>query len=330
MKYSRILISELGDPEVMRIVTEDLRDPAPNEVRVRTLAAGVAWADCMMRRGSYPAQPKLPFTPGYDVVGVVDRCGPGANIPPGEMVAALMIHGAYSEYVFLPQSELVPVPAGLDPAEAVCLVLNYVTAWQMLHRRAQVKSGDAILVHSAAGGVGTALLELGRLAGLKMLGTASAPKHVLVASYGCEPIDYRAVDFVERLRQLQPAGVDFVFDPIGGWHWLQSGRCLKTGGKVIAFGSQAALSATIKDRLADGFAAARLILRNRFTFYTITSEKKKHPQHFRDDLATLLEKLARQEIHPVIADRLPWQQAVEAHRRLEKGRVEGKLVLIFA
>ena len=192
MRYRRIVISRFGGPEVLDVVEDNLRDAGPGEVRVKVLAAGVSWVEFMMRQNTYPSQPKPPFTPGYDVVGLVDQTGDGANqYRLGQRVAALLIHGGYSEYVFVPQDALVPVPDELDPAEAVCLVLNYVTAYQMMHRTVQLQTGQRLLVHSAAGGVGTALLQLGRDIGLQMYGTASKSKHSLIEKLGGRPIDYR-------------------------------------------------------------------------------------------------------------------------------------------
>src|SRR5262249_27814848 len=147
-------------------------EPRQGEARVRVLAAGVALPDVMAREGIHPETPPVPFTPGWDLVGTVDRLGAGVTaFQTGQTVAAMPIHGAYAELVCLPERELVPVPPGLDPGEAVSLLLNYITAYQMLHRSAKVKSGERVLIHGAAGGVGTALLQLGRLAGLEMYGT---------------------------------------------------------------------------------------------------------------------------------------------------------------
>ncbi len=166
-------------------------------MRVRVLAAGVALPDLMMREGIHPETPRLPFTPGWDLIGMADRLGSGVSgIERGQLVAALPISGAYAEFVCLPQRDLVPVPSGLDAAEAVSLVLNYVTAYQMLHRSAQVRSGQRVLIHGAAGGVGSALLQLGRLAGLQMYGTCSSRGASAVSDLGAIPIDYQS----SRLR----------------------------------------------------------------------------------------------------------------------------------
>ena len=144
-------------------------------MRLRVLAAGVSLPDVMMREGIHPETPRLPFTPGWDLVGALDRLGDGVSgIELGQIVAVLPISGAYAEFVCLPECELVPVPSGLDPAEAVSLILNFVTAYQMLHRSAKVRRGQRVLIHGAAGGVGSALLQLGRVAGLEMYGTCAS------------------------------------------------------------------------------------------------------------------------------------------------------------
>src|SRR5262245_6943965 len=234
MKQTRIVVSHYGGPEQLRVVEEERPEPRRGEVRVRVLAAGVALPDVMMREGIHPETPPLPFTPGWDLVGVVDRLGEGTSgIEPGQVVAALPICGAYAEFVCLPQRELVPVPLGLDAAEAVSLVLNYITAYQMLHRIAKVAPGPRALIHGGAGGVGSALLQLGHLVGLEMYGTCSARGASAVADLGGIPIDYQHLDFVKEIQRLTEEGVDVVFDGIGGSHIWRSRKALRPGGKVV-------------------------------------------------------------------------------------------------
>ncbi len=200
MRYTRIIVTHYGGPEELQLVEDDCPEPKDGEVRVRVLAAGVSLPDLLMREGVHPETPPLPFTPGWDLVGVVDRLGDGVcGIELGRIVAALPISGAYAEFVCLPQRELVPVPPGLDSAEAVSLILNYVTAYQMLHRSAKVKPGQRVLIHGAAGGVGTALLQLGHLDGLQMYGTCSARGAPTVSDLGGIPIDYQHQDFVQEI-----------------------------------------------------------------------------------------------------------------------------------
>jgi NADPH:quinone reductase-like Zn-dependent oxidoreductase len=167
MRYKRVVISRLGGPEVLEVREEALPEPGLGEVRVRILATGVSLPDLLMREGVHPEAPHPPFTPGWDLVGVVDKLGVGAStVEPGQMVAALLITGGSAEFICLPQEELVPVPAGLDPAEALVMVFNYATAYQMMRRTARVKPDQRVLIHAAAGGIGTALLQLGRLVDL--------------------------------------------------------------------------------------------------------------------------------------------------------------------
>jgi NADPH2:quinone reductase len=216
MRHTRIIVTRYGGPDELRVVEEECPEPKDGEVRVRVRAAGVAYPDLLMREGVHPEEPPLPFTPGWDLIGVVDRLGNGVSgIEPGQIIAALPISGAYAEFVCLPQRELVPVPSGLDAAEAVSLVLNYITAYQMMHRSAEVRPGQRVLIHGAAGGVGSALLQLVRLAGLKMYGTCSSQTASAVSDLGGIPIDYRHLDFVKEIHRLTSDDVDVVFDGIG-------------------------------------------------------------------------------------------------------------------
>ena len=250
MKHRRIVVTHYGGPDELRVVEEECPEPKQGEVRVRVLAAGVCLPDVMMREGIHPETPPVPFTPGWDLVGVVDRLGEGVSgIEPGQIVAALPITGAYAQFVCLPLAELVPVPAGLDAAESVSLVLNYITAYQMLHRSAHVKPGQRALIHGAAGGVGSALLQLGRLAELEMYGTCSSRGASAVSDLGAIPIDYQHQDFVEEIHRLTSEGVDVVFDGIGGTHMWRSRKALHPGGKVVVYGLTSSLRG---GRLASG------------------------------------------------------------------------------
>src|SRR6187402_2067015 len=255
VRHTRIIVNHYGGPDGLRVVEEEFPEPKDGEVRVRVQAAGVSLPDVMAREGVHPETPPLPFTPGWDLIGVVDQLGDGVSgIEAGQIVAALPISGAYAEFVCLPQSELVPVPSGLDAAEAVSLGLNYITAYQMLHRSAKVRSGQRALIHGAAGGVGTALLQLGRLATLEMYGTCSSRGARTVADLGAIPIDYQQLDFVEEIRRLTGSGVDVVFESIGGTHIWRSRNALRAGGKVVAYGLTGSLHG---GRMASGRGGRR-------------------------------------------------------------------------
>ncbi len=335
-KYRHVVIQRTGGPEVLQVVEDELPAPGSGQARVKILAADVSFSDVNVRRGRYPGAPRPPFTPGYAMVGVVDQLGPEAAAPGvGQRVAALTFYGSYSQYIVLPVEELVPVPAEVDPAEAVTLVLNYLAAYQMLHRVAHVGRTQRILVHGAAGGVGTAFLELGRVAGLEIYGTASKPKHSLVARLGGIPIDYRTEDFVRRIGVLtKGVGVDAVFDPMGSAHLKRSLRAARKGGVVVAYGFYEAAnrgSNVILDVLSQYLLLAIATLppqRKHVAFYDIRPLKKKHPDWFRADLLTLLGMLAAGRLRPVIAARLPLEDVIRAHEQVEHAEVQGKLVLI--
>ena len=244
MRHKRIVVARRGGPEVLELVEENVPEPGPGEVRVKVKAAGVSGYDVMLRSRSFPGFPKVPYTPGEDVVGVVDELGAGvAGFELGQQVAGWTFGdaGGYAEYICRPAEHIVPVPAGLDPAETVALIVNYLTAHLAMYETARVCSGERILVHGAAGGVGSALVELGRLFGLEMYGTASKSNHALVSALGATPIDYRTEDFVERVRAMTGDGVDAVFDVIGGARQLwRSYRALRRGGRLVMLGMAAA------------------------------------------------------------------------------------------
>ena len=196
----RVAISERGGPDVLRIIGERMPEPAAGEVRVKIQATGVSFADLLMREGVHPETPQGTITLGWDLVGVVDKLGPNVTgLNEGDSVAALPMLGACADFICLRAAQLVPVPAGLDPAKAVAMVLNYMTAYQMMHRTAKVKPGQTVLIHGAAGGIGTAQLQLGGLIGLIMYGTASQSSLDIVKDLGAIPIDYKASDFVQEI-----------------------------------------------------------------------------------------------------------------------------------
>ncbi|HMB08407.1 MAG TPA: medium chain dehydrogenase/reductase family protein [Isosphaeraceae bacterium] len=335
MKYRRIIVNRKRQLE---LVEEDLPNPRPGEVRLKMLAAGVSFADVLMREGIHPEARRPPFTPGWDVVGVVDVLGEGVGaVPLGATVAALPIVGGYAEDLCLAETELVRVPPQLDPAEAVCLVLNYVTAYQMLHRSAQARPGETALVHGAAGGVGTALLQLARLHGIQTYGTASAGKLRTIEGLGGHAIDYKRSDFLKVIQGLPRGGVDIVFDGVGGWNLLRSWRALTWGGRLVAYGLESSLAGGKRDlkRLlssATGWATAytlSLLTRHkRLLVYSIQMLKRRKPDWFRQDMATLFDLLGRGELKPVIDRRLPLEQAALAHELLGKGDTVGKIVLV--
>jgi NADPH2:quinone reductase len=344
MKHQRIVVARYGGPEELQLIDEDVPEPGTGQVRVKVLAVGVAMPDVMAREGLHPETPRVPYTPGWDFVGRVDALGAGVGgLALGQPVAAMPISGSYAEFVCVEAAELLPIPEGLDPAETVGLLLNYITAYQMLHRCAHASAGQRVLIHGASGGVGTALLQLGRLCGLTLLGTCSSRGAQAVIDLGGTPIDYRREDLHQEVLRQSAGGVDAVFDPFGGRHLWESRADLREGGRVVAYGTTTSLR-------EEGLGAKRrgrrnplhgipvfglyilggLLLpgRRRIVPYSIQWFKRLRPALFRRDFSTLLELLRARLISPVIAARLPLSQARQAHELLSRGGVVGKIVLI--
>jgi NADPH:quinone reductase-like Zn-dependent oxidoreductase len=312
----------------------------PGEVCVKVLAAGVSFTDSQLRAGTYiPGGPKPPFTPGYELVGVVEELGPGCSrLREGDRVGALTVWGADAERVCVPEAGAVEVPEDLDPAEVLSLVFTYMTAYQALHRTAKVKSGETVLVHGAAGRVGTAVLELGALAAVHLYGTASARDRAAVERLGAVAID------------LPGKGVDVVLDSLGGPLSLRSFRALRPGGRLVVFGRYATLSHGRKNwraviewypSIGALWLWAKLSPRRRVLPYQIqrfrdaaqqrpgaAGGEPRYPDWYREDFAALLELLRADKIHPVVAERLPLTEARRAHEMLESSAATGKLVLV--
>jgi NADPH:quinone reductase len=245
----RVAVDHFGGPEVLGMVEEDDPRAGPGEVRVRVLAAGVSFTDAQLRAGTYiPGGPKPPFTPGYELVGVVEELGADCSrLRVGDRIGALTVWGADADRVCVPEASAVEVPEDLDPAEVLGLLFPYMTAYQVLHRAAMAKGGETVLVHGAAGRVGTAVLELGAVAGLRLYGTASPRDQAAVERLGAVAIDYRNEDFLARVRELTGDGVDVVLDSLGGPLSLRSFRALRPGGRLVVFGRYATLQEGRKD-----------------------------------------------------------------------------------
>lgn len=332
----RVVVPRRGRPDVLTIVEEPLPEPQPGEARIKVLAAGVSAFDLMIRSVWFPGNPKPPFTPGEDVVGVVDQVGEGVStVEPGQRVAAWTFGdgGGYTDFICRPASQLVPVPPGLDSAEAVTLVVNYLTAHLYLHQTAGIHSGERILVHGAAGGLGSALLQLGRLAGLEMYGTASAHNHELVTAFGATPIDYRTEDVVERILALTGDGVDATFDPVGGMRQLwRSYRTLRKGGRLVPIGSVAASGGKLTVLPFSLLTVFALKLIPDSKRVPLSPNMMKYPHShldwYRDTLTELLDLAAAGDLNPVVAERMPLAEAARAHALLERGGHAGKVVLV--
>jgi NADPH:quinone reductase-like Zn-dependent oxidoreductase len=343
MRHTRIIVNSYGGPGGLQVLEEACPEPKEGEVRVKVLAAGVSLPDVLAREGVHPETPRVPYTPGWDLVGTVDQLGEGVTgFELRQTVAAMPIHGCYAQYVCVPQCKLVPVPEGLDAAEAVAMVLNYITAYQMLHRSAKARPGQRMLIHGATGGVGSAMLQLAKLAGVEMYGTCSAQGLTVVRELGGIPIDYKNADFVKEIHRLTGEGVDAVFDGIGGDNLWRSCDALREGGTVVTYGFQSKMRGGRMASPSQGRHPIResaelgwFILRNwfkpgrkRMVPYSIQWLMRLKPAWFRHDLLTLLDLLKQGKIKPLIAQRLPLEEARRAHEILGEGGVFGKIVLL--
>ncbi len=318
----QVRLTEAGGPEVLQLRTAPVPVPGSGELLVRMQAAGVAFGDVTQRQGRNPG--RLPAVLGYDVVGTVQAVGPevqGRAV--GDRVAALTMTGGYASHVLANSDWTVPVPAGLDAAQVSALVLNYLTAWQLLHRAAHVQPGQSVLVLGAAGGVGSALVELARLAGARVYGTASARRHTALQERGVQVVTDQAG---------VPGPVDAVFDPVGGPSLVRSRAAVKRDGVVVSYGFSFAVDgghgrAAGLVRTVAALARAKVLPGARVVLYAVGSAAKKDPAALREDLGRLIELLAAGRIAPQV-ETVPLADAAGAHRRLEDRQVLGKLILV--
>jgi NADPH:quinone reductase-like Zn-dependent oxidoreductase len=325
MKYKSVVVTERGGPEKLKIVENDLRPSGSGEVCIKILTAAVVQDDIAVRVGNRPVLPKPPFVPGYACLGIVDSIGENvSNVAVGDRVAALTNYGSHAEYIYWKASELVHVPGTLDPAKAVMLILNYLVAYQTLHRVAKVKPGDKILIVGASGGCGTAYLQLGYLAGLKMYGLASSGKHDVLKEYGAIPIDYRTQDFVQIIREMEAGGLDYVFNGMADEYFKPCLGVLRRSGVLVHYGAPQSFA-----RL--WVLVAKVLINN-----LLPNGKKieGYGTHrlgtdlFREDWAMLFKLLEDGKIDPIIAAKYPILEARKANELLESRRVVGNVVLV--
>ncbi|MEL7368283.1 MAG: zinc-binding dehydrogenase [Myxococcota bacterium] len=332
MSPRAVVICTHGGPEALRVVPIAIPKPGRGEVVVAVRTAGVAFADVYGRLGIYPGSPPVPFSPGFDVVGVIDAVGEGGDDGAiGQRVGCIIERGGYSTHVVCPADRIVPIPDELSDEVAVALLLNYVTAYQMLHHMLGLKRGDTVFAHALAGGVGTAVLDLAGPLGLSVTGTASSAKHALVRQLGGDPIDYRREDFVGAALRRHPQGYDGVLDGIGGAHICRSNQLRAKTGRIVGYGFQSATTSTW-GRLAVAptlLRTALLAIRScgRAEFYAIMRFNQRSGRRLRDDISEILAWARNGDLTPLVSDVLPLEDAAEAHRRLEAGEVRGKLVL---
>jgi NADPH:quinone reductase-like Zn-dependent oxidoreductase len=335
---TEIVLPGRVEPSGLQVRNRELPAPATGQAVLRMDATGVSFAEQQMRLGKYYDQPPFPFVPGYDVVGTVTATGP--DVDPaviGRRFAAVTKIGSWAAHQLIDVADLVPVPDGVDAADAETVVVNGITAWQMLHRIARVRAGATIVVLGANGGVGTTLVQLARHAGITVIGTASTRHHAAVRELGATPVDYRDPAMYRRIREIAPAGVDAVFDHVGGAGIVESWRLLRRGGTLVSYGTAATKDEDGNSRLPVLKLLARLVTWNLLPngrsarFYNFWAGRRRidaFRARLREDLTTVLGLLADGVLTAQVAARFPLSEAGSALALAESRTVSGKVVIV--
>jgi len=333
-----VWITKAGGPEVLAVRETPDPQPAAGEVRIRVNAAGLNFAEVMARQGLYPDAPKLPCVVGYEVAGTVDALGDGVTAPAvGQRVLALVRFGGHADVACAPAQRVVPIPDDLSYIDAAALPVTYLTAYHMLFHVGNLRSGDRVLVHMAAGGVGIAVLQLCRtVPDVQTFGTASASKHDILREEGCTyPIDYRTDDYVARVRAITD-GVDIVLDPLGGADWRKGLSLLRPTGRLIAYGfanitggERRSLLRLVRQGLrVPRFTPLGLMNRNLSVSGVNLGHLWGQGAMLRQSMEALLELWRAGHVRPRIDAVLPFTEAAQAHQRITERRNVGKIILV--
>jgi NADPH:quinone reductase-like Zn-dependent oxidoreductase len=333
-----VQITAHGGPEVL--VAKDLPDPAPGagQVRVQVKAVGVNFADILMRMGLYPGAPSLPFTPGYKAAGVVEACGGGVTVwRPGDRVIAPTNFGGYASRIVARADELFRLPDGKSFEAAAALTVNYMTAYLAMVEQGNLREGQRVLVHGAAGGVGIAAVQIARILGAEIYGTASSSKHEILKAQGVKrAIDYRREDFEDVvLRETRGQGVHLALDPVGGSSFTKSYRSLARGGKLVLYGMSSMASGRRRNLLRVLWEYLRT---PRFSSIDLmTSNKGVIGLHLgritdqRERLAGAMRELVgwweQGKLEPMVGATFPLELAGRAHEFIQQRQNIGKVVL---
>jgi NADPH:quinone reductase-like Zn-dependent oxidoreductase len=327
----QVWIARKGGPEVLELREAPDPQPGPDQVRIRVRAAGVNFAELMARRGLYPDAPKLPFVPGYEVAGEIDA-GPSHRI--GQRVLALTRFGGYSDVVVVPARFAIEIPPRMSFAEAAAIPVNWLTAWHMLVELCNVKRGQIVLVHAAAGGVGTAAVQICRRAGAEVIGTASGSKHARLRELGLtHAIDYRTQDFEAEVKRITSGrGVHVVLDAIGGASIKKGWRCLAPTGKLVVFGASSVMQGPV-GMLASvlqmtPFWPLKVMRENKALIGVNVGRLWSQEDLLTSELRAILQGIAEGAFRPIVDAEVPLAEARRAHERLERRENFGKVVLV--
>ncbi len=336
----QIIISNYGPPEVLKLREVATPEPGPDEVLIRTHFAGVNFSEIMARMKLYPGAPSPPSTLGSEASGVVLRTGGNVSrFRPGQKVMVFCKFAGYSTHICVPEKMVIPLPESFTLEQGAAFPIVYVTAWMMMFQLGNLQPGEAILIHGAGGGVGTAAIQLAKDAGAGIIGTASRWKHEKLKGMGVRHlIDYRKENVVKRVMDItKDTGVDLIIDPLGGKSWKESYRMLAPMGKLIVYGDQKVVSGFRKNPLAllkemfaiPRFNAGMMIGQNKGVIGYHLGKLDKAEHKIRFAVENLL-KLAREnKISPVVDRAFKYTDAPEAHRYIQERKNFGKVLLDF-
>jgi NADPH:quinone reductase-like Zn-dependent oxidoreductase len=332
----QLLIPRYGPPEVLTVSTAPDPPVTSGAVRIRVKAAGVNFSDLLARQGLYPDAPKPPCVVGYEVSGVIDAVGNGVGAPrAGERVMGMTKFGGQSELVVVPAAFVFPLPDAWGFEQGAAFPVVYLTAYHLLVRVAAARPGETVLVHAAAGGVGLAVAELGRILELRVLGLSSPAKHDVLRTYGVEPLDGRDPRWADRVRRLAPHGVDIVLDAVGGDSWRQGYALLAPMGRLICYGvselsvglRRNPLKVVWKALRWPRFAPLALMNHNRAVAGVNLGHLWSAEQIVRPQVEALLGYARAGRIRPRVDRTFPLEEAAAAHRYIHERRNIGKVVL---
>jgi NADPH:quinone reductase-like Zn-dependent oxidoreductase len=340
-----MVVRRYGPPEVFE--SQEVPDPQPKagEVLIRVKAVGVNFADLLQRMGIYPGTPKPPFIPGFEIAGVVekvaDRGKPGAAeaepLRPGDAVAAFSNFNAYAGWAAVPAPMAYRLPAGMPFEDGAAIPVNYLTAYHSMFTMGNLQPGDRILIHGAAGGVGIAAIQLAKMRGLVIFGTAGPTKQEYLRKIGVDhSIDYTKGDFVQAVHKFAPDGIEMVMDAIGGKSFDRSQQCLGPTGRLVVYGFSAAAGPDGKRSWLRGLKALletpkfhplKLMRQNRAVIGANLGHLQARGALLRSELDELFRMYSAGKIKPVIGKTLPLADAAMAHRFIHERKNIGKVIL---
>jgi NADPH:quinone reductase len=318
-----IEVTEYGDSDELETVDRDVPEPDAGEVRIEIEAAGINFADVMQRRGVYPGGPEAPYVPGMEAAGTIDATGEGVDLDEGDRVVAMLDRGGYAEYATANAQMLFPIPEGMSFEEAAGFPVQFLTAHSCLFEWGELEEGESVLIQAAAGGVGTAAVQLASNAGAEVFGTASSEEKLeLAAELGCDhPIQYTETDFRETVDEgTDGEGVDLVLESVGGDVFERSLDAMAHFGRMVTFGVASGEPASAENR--------RLLFENKSVRGFHLGQAAMHdPSRIMQAVPELTEGLASGELEVIVGESFPLEEAADAHRYIEDRKSSGKVLL---